>query len=106
MADIDSKSSDDVSKPLSAGAVRRCMLEILKNGWEVGWTAHAKRELSNDQMTTVDAVNVLRCWRYMDPPEQDIKTGEWKYRIHTDMMGVVVKFRSETQLVVITAWRK
>lgn len=106
MAKLDSKSSHDVSGLLTAGAVRRRIGEILKNGWDVGWTTHSKKELAKDRMTTVDAVNVLRCWRYMDPPEQDIKTGEWKYRIHTDMMGVVVKFRSETQLVVITAWRK
>jgi hypothetical protein len=106
MTKFDSKSSSDVSGPVTAGEVRLRLGAILRNGWEVAWTSHARRELAKDRMTTVDAVNVLRCWRYMDPPEQDIQTREWKYRIHTDMMGIVVKFRSETQLVVITAWRK
>ena len=48
---------------MTAGAVRQRLGEILKSGWEVAWTSHARKELSNDQMTTVDAVNVLRCWR-------------------------------------------
>lgn len=106
MTGIDDKSSSDVPSPLSAGAVRQRIRDILANRWTVVWTSHAKKELANDDMTTVDATNVLRCWRHMDPPEPDINTGEWKYRIHTDMMGIVVKFRSETEVVVITAWRK
>lgn len=106
MSSLDSKSCIDVSRPLSQADVRRLTREILELRGEVGWTSHVRKELANDDMTTVDATNVLRCWRYMDPAEQDLRTGEWKYRIHTDLMGVVVKFRSVTQLTVITAWRK
>lgn len=106
MSAIDFTSSADISGPLSAGEVRHLVKAILENRWDVSWTSHAKKELANDDMTTVDATNVLRCWRYMDAAEQDMTTGEWKYRIHTDLMGVVIKFRSTTRLTVITAWRK
>ena len=109
MSDDDLRSwikAVDISRPLSQHEVRRLTKWILQNGGEVGWTTHAREELKKDNMTTVDAANVIRCWRYMDQAEQDQRTGEWLYRIHTDFMGVVVKFRSVTQLTGITAWRK
>jgi hypothetical protein len=96
----------DISQPLSQAEVRRLTKWMLENQGEVSWTTHARRELAKDDMTIVDATNVIRCWLYMDPAEQDMTTGDWKYRIHTDFMGIVVKFRSVKQLVVITSWRK
>ncbi len=57
-------------------------------------------------MTTLDAENVLGCGHPIDPPESDGKTGEWKYRVHTDRMCVVVVLRSEREMTVVAAWRK
>ena len=69
MTGIDAKSCDDVSSPLTAGAVRQRIKAILENRWNVVWTKHARAALADDNMTTVDATNVLRNWRYMDPAE-------------------------------------
>ena len=53
-------------------------------------------------LTTVDCVNVLRAG-VVDPPE--LENGTWRYRVRGGWINVVVAFRSEDTLVVITAWR-
>lgn len=65
---------------------------------------HAETELAKDDLTTVDARNVLRGGRILEAPE--LVNGSWRYRIHTEKMVVVVAFASESELKIITAWRK
>lgn len=74
---------------------------ILATG-QVGLTGHAEEELAKDTLTMVDAINVLRGGA-VDPPEYE--NGSWRYRVRTARISVVVAFRSETRLVVVTAWR-
>ena len=50
----------------------------------------------------VDAINVLR-GGIVEPGE--FENGSWRYRVRTQRMYVVVAFRSETELRVVTAWR-
>lgn len=40
----------------------------------------------------------------VQPPEYE--KGTWRYRVETGRMAVVIAFRSRSELVVITAWRK
>jgi hypothetical protein len=42
---------------------------------------HFRQELAKEELSYEDAWGVLRRGRIFDPPEQDIRTGEWKYRI-------------------------
>jgi hypothetical protein len=60
--------------------------------------------MADDQLTTVDCVNVMRAGAVTEPA--DFERGTWRYRIHTNRICVVVAFRSETEIVVVTAWRK
>jgi hypothetical protein len=53
-------------------------------------------------LTAVDATNVLR-GGVVEPGE--FENGSWRYRIRTQRIYVVVSFRSETELRVVTAWR-
>lgn len=69
----------------------------------MGFSNHALRELANDDMTTADCMNVLR-GGIVEQPEWE--RGSWRYRVRTNRMCVVVAFRSERHLVVVTAWRK
>lgn len=50
-----------------------------------------------------DIINVLRGGA-VSPPE--IESGTWRYRIFTPKMWVIVAFRSETCLVVITVCKE
>lgn len=58
----------------------------------------AERDLSE-----IDVKNVLR-GGVVDPGEYE--NCRWTYQIRTQRMAVVVAFRSETELVVVTAWRE
>jgi hypothetical protein len=60
--------------------------------------------MAQDKLTEVDVVNVLRGGHITEPAEE--VNGTWRYRVHTNLIWVVVAFRSETELVVVTVWRK
>jgi hypothetical protein len=51
----------------------------------------------------VDVVNVLR-GGVVEPGE--FERGSWRYRVHTVRIWVVIAFNSETELVIVTAWRE
>jgi hypothetical protein len=86
---------------MDPATAHRQIRAILESGTVV-WTQHARHELARDDMTTVDAENVLRAG-VVEPAEWE--NGEWRYRVRTARMFVVVAFESETELVVVTAWR-
>ena len=56
----------------------------------------------DDDLTTVDCENVLR-GGVVRPGEYE--HGTWRYRVETSKITVVIAFRSEQELVVVTAWR-
>ncbi len=68
----------------------------------MSFSKHALEEMANDDLTTVDCINVLR-GGVVEPPE--FERGSWRYRVRTARICVVVVFRSETALAVVTAWR-
>jgi len=59
--------------------------------------------MQSDDLTIVDCINVLR-GGFVDPAEWE--NGAWRYRVHTARICVVIEFESETELVLVTAWRK
>jgi len=63
---------------------------------------HAKDRLVKHGMTTVDCMNVLR-GGVVDPGEWE--GGAWRYRIRTNRFVVVVEFESESEVLIVTAWR-
>ena len=84
--------------------LRRC----LEDG-EVIPSAHFRAELAKEKATFVDVWTILRNGQIYDPPEQDIKTGEWKYRIEGhaadgQWLVVVFCFKSAEQTFLITVW--
>jgi hypothetical protein len=90
-------------EPYAPNEARKRISRILQHGAVTVWD-HCKDELAKDDMTIADAVNVLRCGRIREPAEQ-VKDA-WRYRVHTDHMGVVVQFEGETGVAIVTAWRK
>jgi len=86
---------------LETRAVKPLLRRILESG-TVSFSDHALAEMGRDQLTTVDCANVLR-GGVVEPGEMD--RGSWRYRVKTNMICVVVAFRSEAELVVVTAGR-
>ena len=88
-------------EPLCPPDAKRPIRGILTCG-EVVSSRHAADEMAKDGLALIDCVNVLR-GGVVEPAE--LERGTWRYRVHTRRISVVVAFRSETRLVVVTAWR-
>lgn len=93
----------DASKRLDANQARKLVRLLLVSG-RLTFSSHARAEMKADDLTEVDVVNVARGGQITEAPEE--VNGTWRYRLHTARIWVVVAFRSETELVVVTAWRK
>lgn len=93
----------DTNDELTSAQARKLLSYVLTHG-EVVFSGHARREMSNDEMTDQDVFNVLRAGRIHEPGELVRET--WRYRCHTNKFCVVVTFEMSTTTVVVTAWRK
>jgi hypothetical protein len=91
-----------MNEPLAPNAATALIRSILQTG-HVAFSQHAMDELAKDGLTSVDAVNVMRAGAVKQPADYIKQT--WRYRVETSRIAVVVAFRSETELVVVTAWR-
>jgi hypothetical protein len=58
--------------------------------------------VAKDDLSNVDVTNVLR-GGVVEPPE--FENGSWRYRVRTLKIAVIVAFRTESELRVVTAWR-
>jgi len=87
-------------EPLSNADAKKLIRAILSDG--ISYTGHAKSEMAKDDLSIVDITNVLR-GGWVEFSEQI--SGTWRYRARTNTIVAVVAFRSESQLVVVTAWR-
>lgn len=90
-----------MKEPLAPDKARRLIGAILAKG-SVTFSSHSEKALADDDLSTVDAVNVLRGGGV---ESSDLERGTWRYRVRTQRIVVVIVFRSETELVVVTAWR-
>ena len=90
-----------MDEPLAPEAVKRLIREILKSG-RFAYSKHAKDAMLDDDLTTVDCENVLR-GGVVRPGERE--HGTWRYRVETNKITVVITFRSQRELVVVTTWR-
>jgi len=92
----------DIQEPLKPDDARNLIRKIRESG-VVAPSGHALEEMAKDNLTMVDCINVLR-GGVVDPPE--LAKGTWRYRVRTMRICVVVAFRSDSKLVIVTAWRE
>ena len=52
--------------------------------------------------TTVDCADVLRAGVVEEP---ECEQGSWGYRVQTQEIVIVIAFRSDAELSVVTTWR-
>lgn len=91
-----------MKEPLDPSAAKKLIKAILGPGGDVSFSQHATAEMAKDGLTAVDCVNVLR-GGVVEFPE--LERGTWRYRVRTNRIAVVVAFRHEKRLVIVTAWR-
>lgn len=88
-------------EPLDLARAEQLIRAILSSG-ETVFSNHALDEMPNRDLTAQDCKNVLRGgW----VESSELEKGTWRYRVRTARMCVVIAFRSESRLVVVTAWR-
>lgn len=91
---------DEPLRPPQAKALIRTML----NCGEVTYSKpHAMERMQKWGLSSVDCVNVLRAG-VVD--EAELENGSWKYKVHTPLICVVIRFISEDLLEIVTAWRE
>lgn len=90
-----------MDEPLAPEAAKRLIRDILKSG-RFTYSKHAKDEMLADDLTTVDCENVLRGGVVR---AGEYEHGTWRCRVETSKITVVIAFRSERELVFVTAWR-
>jgi hypothetical protein len=90
-----------VDEPLKPSTAKKLIQEILKSS-SVGMSGHALEEMEKDKLIVGDINNVLRGGVV---EEGELVKGSWRYRVRTHKIVVVVCFRSETELRVVTCWR-
>lgn len=86
---------------MAPAAAKKLLRSILKDG-SVAFTRHAQIELQKDNMKTTDVINVLRGGSITGP---EWENGGWRYRAETQRFAVVFEFDSESECIVVTAWR-
>ena len=96
-----SHKSDPVLQPLKPGDARILARTIVEDG-VVAFSSHAETEMKNDNLIAADCLNLIRGGAFEAP---ELINGEWRYRVVTQRMCVVITFVSETRLRVVTAWR-
>lgn len=87
------------------------LIRKLINDGSFQLSPHAKKERDKDSLTDVDVVNVLR-GGIVD--EGEYENGEWRHRVRTQKIVVVVAFapdpdeaenKDEVELIIVTVWR-
>ena len=102
---LDLRSSDDLrGSKLDRYEAKKLAQQIVQDG-NFSFTSHCEKELAEDGMGTVDAVNIIAGGKIIREPEFSDKFQAWRYRIETQRMGVVIEIHSKTSLRVITGWR-
>lgn len=91
-----------LNEPLKPTAAKKLIHFIVKDGSITYARPHAIERLEKHDMSTVDCLNVLRGGTV---EEAEYENGEWRYRVHTGKMTVVVRFEDDTELMIVTAWR-
>ena len=89
-------------EPFDPSEAKKRIRSILDTGVVVP-SGHALEEMEKDDLTLVDCTNVLR-GGWVEPAEWE--RGTWRYRVRTARICVVVAFRSESKLAIVTAWRE
>lgn len=101
-------SIDFKTKKLDKNQARKQIAEVVsKNPGNVHFSFHARTEMANDDMTTVDIWNVLKSSDSRIVDEGELANGSYRYRLETTFIMIVVAFQSSGEGInIVTVWDK
>ena len=89
--------------PLNAKDAKKQIRHILKNGRVLYSRPHAIERLRERNLTMVDCENVLRGGSVSQPYKEG---NNWRHKVSTNNMTVIVQLLPYDQFMVVTAWRE
>lgn len=93
--------TDPVLEPLKPPEAKRLAREIVLSG-VVGFSIHAMEEMAKDDLHSTDCINLLRAGVF---GAAEYTNRQWRYRVTTPRICIVIAFTSESELRIVTAWR-
>jgi hypothetical protein len=93
--------ADPALEPLKPPDARKLSRDIWENG-EVEVSPHAAAAMADDDLETTDCLNLIRAGVFQ---EAEYINSEWRYRVSSSRICIVVAFKSATELRIVTAWR-
>jgi hypothetical protein len=99
--DFKSKKTDKVK-------ARKLVAEIVnRHSHNISFSRHALDELEKDELTTLDAWNVLKSTSSKILNEGELEKGSFRYRLQTNFIMLVIAFWPDGKgLIIVTAWDK
>ncbi len=94
-------SVDPRHAPLSAADAKSLARRIVEDGVVVV-SKHAADAMTDDELDTTDCLNLLRAGVFENP---ELINDEWRYRVSTQRICIVITFVSGDRLRLVTAWR-
>ena len=99
--------TDYRTQKLDRNQARKLISEIAhRYPAHIRFSRHALEEIRKDNLTTADILNVIKSSSAKVLHGGELENGTYRYRLETGSITVVVSFDSQTNLVVVTAWRK
>lgn len=85
------------------------LLHYCMDQGEVTWGPHFSTALRHEKLVMIDALEVLKRGRIYSPAEEDIKTGEWKYRVEGyepdgKWLAILFSFKKMDRAFLITVF--
>lgn len=101
-------SIDFKSKRADIRKARKLVAEIVsQRPGNVVFSRHSIAELQNDNLTTVDAWNVLKSTDAKIVKEGEFEKGSYRYHLETNFILLVIAFWPNGKgLNIVTAWDK
>lgn len=93
-----------MSRQLPEEQARKLAVQILREGSTV-FTKHCRQAMEDDALLETDIVNTIAGGLITEPGEVSLRGG-WRYRVRTRRITVVIEFRSDEEMVVVTTWRE
>jgi hypothetical protein len=100
--------TDYKTTKLDRNQARKNITQIVAQHPEnVHFSNHARNEMTNDGLTTVDIWNVIKSPDSRILDEGELERGSYRYRLETNYIMVVIAFHIDgTGFNIVTVWDK
>lgn len=99
------KSSIDLESRLGKVQARKLLTEFLaKNPNFFSYGSYFKGRMAERKLIMSDVINVLHKGHILKDAEWE--NGQWRYRVETDRIIVVIAFANPSHIRGVTCWRK